>query len=213
MSNLQKYLHEYINDPLDFEINAKLGEEYEKQGQGAAALSYFLRAAELSNKIDNTFSYCCLLKTWKQVNSIGRRKKWEKSQLELAITHLPNRPEAYLFLSEWYSKNKEDHTAYLYACLGLKYIKSEPLRYDVGYPGDFLLYFLKAYHGWHISKREESKQIWKILGEMPNIPRKYKEIIDHNNKNFGNKPKLPQSIEFTVETSSQANHTKYFINK
>ena len=118
-----------------------------------------------------------------------------------------------MFLSEWYSKNKEDHTAYLYACLGLKYIKSEPLKYNVGYPGDFLLYFLKAYHGWYISKREESKQIWKILGEMPNIPSKYKEIIDHNNKNFGNNPKPPQSIEFTVETSSQSKHTKYFINK
>ena len=38
MNKLQKYLHEYINDPLDFEVNAKLGEEYEKQGQGAAAL-------------------------------------------------------------------------------------------------------------------------------------------------------------------------------
>ena len=32
----------------------------------------------VENKIDKTFSYCCLLKTWKQVNSIGRRKRWEK---------------------------------------------------------------------------------------------------------------------------------------
>ena len=79
MNNLQKYLHEYIQNPLDYDINAKLGEEYEKQGQGAAALSYFLRAAELSNKFDKELSYCCLLKTWKQVNKIGRRKKWENS--------------------------------------------------------------------------------------------------------------------------------------
>ena len=89
MNNLEKYLHEYINDTLDPEVNAKLGEEYEKQGQGAAALSYFLRAAELTNKIDKEFSYCCLLKTWKQVHKIGRRRKFEKCQLELAITLPP----------------------------------------------------------------------------------------------------------------------------
>ena len=75
----QDVFNEFINNPLDFKVNAKLGEEYEKQGQGAAALSYFLRAAELSNKFDKELSYCCLLKTWKQVNKIGRRKKWEKS--------------------------------------------------------------------------------------------------------------------------------------
>ena len=47
MGELKKYLHLYINDPLDPYINAQLGEEYDKLGQGAAALSYFLRAAEL----------------------------------------------------------------------------------------------------------------------------------------------------------------------
>ena len=47
MSKLQKYLHNYLNSPRDPMINALLGEEYEKIGQGAAATSYFLRAAEL----------------------------------------------------------------------------------------------------------------------------------------------------------------------
>ena len=212
MNNLQKYLHEYIQNPLDYNINAKLGEEYEKQGQGAAALSYFLRAAELSIDIDRELSYCCLLKTWKQVHKIGRRRKWEKAQFELAITHLPTRPEAYLFLSEWHSKNKEDHTAYLYACLGLQYAKSEPLKYDIGYPGEYMLYFQKAYHAWNISKRDESIQIWKKLGEMPNIPNKYKEIIKHNNMSFGNNLKPIQKIEFTIETKKTSEHAKYYIN-
>lgn len=212
MNNLEKYLHEYINDTLDPEVNAKLGEEYEKQGQGAAALSYFLRAAELTNKIDKEFSYCCLLKTWKQVHKIGRRRKFEKCQLELAITHLTTRPEAYLFLSEWYSKNNEHHSAYLYACLGLQYVKSEPLKYDVGYPGGYMLYFQKAYHAWHISKRDESIQTWKKLGEIPHIPRKYKEIIEHNNISFGNTINPIQNIEFTIETKDASKHTKYYIN-
>ena len=212
MNNLEKYLHEYINDTLDPEVNAKLGEEYEKQGQGAAALSYFLRAAELTNKIDKEFSYCCLLKTWKQVHKIGRRRKFEKCQLELAITHLTTRPEAYLFLSEWYSKNNEHHAAYRYACLGLKHKNSEPLRFDVGYPGDYLLYFQKAYHGWHLSKREESKKIWRKLGTMPNIPLEHKKIIEKNNVNFGHTIKPLQNIEFTIQTKTKSKHEKYHIN-
>ena len=98
MGELKKYLHLYINDPLDPYINAQLGEEYDKLGQGAAALSYFLRAAELLYDTDKDLAYNCLLKTWKQLNKIGRRKKWEKCQLETAIAYNPTRPEAYLFI-------------------------------------------------------------------------------------------------------------------
>ena len=52
MKELQKQLHAYIQTPQDAYVNAKLGEEYEKIGQGAAAHSYFLRAAELLHDSD-----------------------------------------------------------------------------------------------------------------------------------------------------------------
>ena len=212
MNNLQKHLHNYINEPLNPEYNAQLGEAYETKGQGAAALSYFLRAAELLKDIDIEFSYCCLLKTWKQVNKIGRRDQFIKAQLELCISHLPTRPEAYLFLSQYYSKKQDNHAAYLYACLGLQYTNSEPLRYNVSYPGDYLLYFQKAYHGWHISKRKESIKIWKKLGEMPNIPLEHRKIIEHNNKNFGSKINPLKYIEFNVQTGNDKQHKKYYID-
>ena len=62
MKELQKQLHAYIQTPQDAYINAKLGEEYEKIGQGAAAHSYFLRAAELLHTYDPEMAYCCVLK-------------------------------------------------------------------------------------------------------------------------------------------------------
>ena len=52
MKKLKEYLHKYIQDPLDPYINAELGQEYENIGQGAAALSYFLRASELTHDSD-----------------------------------------------------------------------------------------------------------------------------------------------------------------
>ena len=97
MSNLQTHLHNYIDDPLNPHFNAELGEAYEQLGQGAAALSYFLRAAELLVGVDIDLSYNCLLKTWKQVNKIGRRIDWERTQLQLATSYLPTSPETYLF--------------------------------------------------------------------------------------------------------------------
>ena len=208
MGELKKYLHLYINDPLDPYINVQLGEEYDKLGQGAAALSYFLRAAELLYDKDKDLAYNCILKTWKQLNKIGRRKKWEKSQLETAVAYNPKRPEAYLFLSLYHD---DHHESYMYANLGLEYINKKPLKYDIGYHS-YLLYFQKAFHGWYLAKRKESKQLWAKLGSMSNILPEHKEIIDHNNKNFGNKIEPVHSINFTVQNQYNTKQQKYYVD-
>ena len=216
MGELKKYLHLYINDPLDPYVNAQLGEEYDKLGQGAAALSYFLRAAELLYDVNKDLSYNCLLKTWKQLNKIGRRRGWEKKQLELAVSFNPTRPEAYLFLSMHHNNSQEifdyHHESYMYACLGLQYIDKEPLKYDVGYHS-YLLYFQKAFHGWYIAKRDESKKLWGKLGNMPNILPEHKKIIDHNNKIFGNNANNPKSIKFNITTKDKNQTEEYYYSE
>ena len=122
MNKLQKYLHNYIESPRDPMVNALLGEEYEKIGQGAAATSYFLRAAELWHDTEKHLAYNCFLKTWKQLYNTKRREGFEIGQLKLAIAYLPTRPEAYYHASLWYSNRKEWVDSYMYAELGLKYI-------------------------------------------------------------------------------------------
>jgi len=179
MGGLKKYLHQYINDPLNPYINAALGEEYEKIGHGAAALSYFLRSAELSHSSDPELAYCCILKTWKQLNITTRRPKYEQEQLQMAVSYLPTRPEAYLHLSLWHSYREEWKPAYMYSCLGLECIDKKPLLYDVNYPGDYMLLFQKAFTCWYIGQRDESKDLWEKLYYMDTTP-EHKEIIKSN---------------------------------
>ena len=169
MDRLKEYLHKYINNPHDPYINAELGEEYEKIGQGAASLSYFLRAAELLHTYDPEMAYCCVLKTWKQLHNTKRRPDYEREQLQTAVAYLPTRPEAYYHLSKIHSSREEWKTSYMYSCLGLQYTNSPPLEYDVGYPGDYMLIFQKAFTSWsssrelhqeHLSRPVSSSRLW-----------------------------------------------------
>ena len=185
MGRLKEYLHEYIQNPTDPYINASLGEEYEKIGQGAAALSYFLRAAELAYESDPELTYCCILKTWKQINKTSRRPVYEKQQLQTAVAFFPKRPEAYLHLSMWYSYREEWKAAYMYSCLGLEFINNTPLPYDVNYPGDYMLLFQKAFTAWYIGQIKESEGLWQQLSGMPNILPEHMKIIKLNLDNFG----------------------------
>ena len=193
MEKLKKYLHKYIQDPLDPNINAKLGQEYENLGQGAAALSYFLRASELTHDTDPVLAYNGILKTWLQLNRTTRRQNFEKGQLELAISYLPTRPEAYLFLSKHYSRNEDWLIANMYADLGLQYINQDPLPYDIGYLGDWELKFQKAFVCWYIGQRKKSEEIWLELFDNPYVDETHREIVVNNCINFNlikERPKL-----------------------
>ena len=68
----------------------------------------------------------------------------------------------------------------MYACLGLEFINTPPLPYDVEYPGDYMLFFQKAFAGWYVGQREESKLLWKQLSTMSNILPEHMKIIQNN---------------------------------
>ena len=165
MDKLKKYLNVPVSvatDSVDY-----LGEEYELIGQGAAAHSYFLRAAELLYDTDPEMAYNCFLKTWKQLNITTRRPDFEQGQLQAAIAYAPNRPEAYYHLSIWHSNRKEWMISYMYACLGKANISNNPpLTYDIGYPGDFVFDFQKAFTGWYIGKRDQIKSLFLELRKL-----------------------------------------------
>ena len=180
MKKLKELLHNYINTPLDPYANIELGLEYEKLGHGAAALSFFLRTAELIHEENPEVAYCCIIKNWKQLNNTTRRPNEEKSQLETAIAFLPKRPEAYYHLSTLYNKEKLWKKAYMYACLGLEFINNTPLPYDIEYPGDHMLLFQKALSLWYIGQRKESAELFQQLSGMSNISEYHMKIIQQN---------------------------------
>ena len=179
-SKLQPFIDKYINDPSNPDTNYWLAYEYEKIGQNAAALSYYLRCAEISE--DKNLVYESLLKTWLMLHRTERRPWYEQQQLLTAITYYPQRPEAYYLLSILHEKKEEWKECFYYASVGLEMcdFSLPKLRTEVEYPGDFALLLQKAFSSWYVGQREESKKLWIETYEHPLITGKYKELAKNN---------------------------------
>ena len=192
--NIQPLLDQYVQNPTDPKVNYWLAWEYEKIGLNAAALSYYLRCAELSE--DKDLIYECLIKTWYCVSKSKRRPWYEMQQLLTAITQNPKRPEAYYFLSLKHGIKEEWKEAYYYASVGLELadFNSKSCLTNVSYPGHYALLFQKAYTSWYVGQREEAKTLWQELVSTPNLDPTFLEIGINNLKNFGFKDKFIKSL-------------------
>jgi hypothetical protein len=182
---IQPLLEKYIFTPHDPEVNFWLAWEYEKIGQNASALSYYLRCAELSDNKD--LVYECLLKTWYVIHKTKRRPVYCQKQLVAAITHSPKRPEAYFLLSRLHELKEEWKDAYYYASVALEVcdINLPKCKTDVDYPGDYILHFQHALTSWYVGQREQSKNLWKKFIQIPSTPKYYYNIAINNLKKIG----------------------------
>ena len=203
--NIQTLLNKYIQDPLNPESNFWLAWEYDKIGQNAPALSYYLRCAELSD--DPNLVNECLIKTWLMVNRTTRRPAYEYNQLLTAITQNPKRPEAYFFLSRLHSSKSEWKQAYYYASAGLELCDFElpAFNTEVEYKGKIGLLFQKAYTSWYVGQRDEAKNLWKQVYQSPDTPPDYLKTATENLLKFGidikqlNKSNDNQKIDIVLQ--------------
>ena len=177
---LKNKLTAYINDTLNPITNMELGLEYENIGQGAAALSFFLRTAELVYETDPLLAYTCILKTWLQMKNTTRRPVWEMEQLFTAAAFQPQRAEAYYFLSRKASDKDEHKESYMYACLGLQFINKESLPYEIDGYKPYKLHFQKALSSWYCGQRQESKEIFNMLSTQEGIEKEDMKLIKKN---------------------------------
>jgi len=122
-SDLSKTLDKYVNNESDPNINFELGEEYEKEGHYAPALSFYLRAAEYSDS--PSFQYNALLSVAKCINELGNRNHHLKGVYLRAISLLPDRPDAYLYLAKLYESTKEWIECYNIAKIGVYFCNDE----------------------------------------------------------------------------------------
>lgn len=214
---IQQQLDKYINDPRNPQNNYWLGWEYEKLGHNAAALSYYLRCAELSE--DRDLIYESLLKTWYVIHKATGRLWYEHQQLLTAITQHPKRPEAYFLLSRYHELKKQWKEAYYYASAGLELcdLSLPKTLTDVSYPGDFGLFFQKALSSWYVGQREESKSMFLQLYEDKTITPTFRRAIINNliffniitfnnspipyNPSYSNKLKIPFKGCKSIETN------------
>jgi beta-1,4-mannosyl-glycoprotein beta-1,4-N-acetylglucosaminyltransferase len=159
------------------ESNYNLAKWYENRGHTSAAHTYYLRASERTE--DKFFAYQALIRASFCYTIQGSRDGTEKVLLENALTYLPERPEAYYYLSVLYEKKQDWQNCYIYATLGLNCCKSEIESLDIPeFQGDHLLIFQKAISSWWWGKGKESRELFQLLSD------EYYDLMDNRHKNL-----------------------------
>lgn len=158
--NISKLAYDALNPELNFNVAL----EYEKIGQTASAISFFLRAAEYGYKNQQLITYTSLIKISNCFKLQGERENTVENALRQAISYLPQRPEAYLFISQYFENKKMYDMSYVFANIGISFINKdlEKLPADIEY-FDYALYFEKAVSAWWIGRQAESKIIFADL--------------------------------------------------
>ena len=161
--NFQELLNNYLNNTGDPYTNLELGQYYDSIGQSAGAMSFYLRAAELTE--DTGIMYDCLIRTSLIITKFGRRPHSAKGQLYHAISVDPTRPEAYYHLSRIYEQKQEWLEVYTTAIQSQTFYTpyERKTSIDLDYPGEYAMIFQKAVAAWWINRGPEAKKIFKEL--------------------------------------------------
>jgi hypothetical protein len=196
-------MDELIQFSLDTENGAKnynLASWYENSGHTAPAHTYYLRAAERTT--DNILAYKALIRASFCYKSQGSRDATERVLLENALNLLPQRPEAYYFLSVLCQRKEEWQHSYTYANLGILCYERDIEPIDIPeYQGKHLLFFQKAIVGWWWGKGQESRDIfqllvneyWDVLDEW------HKKSVEDNISRLGLTQQSQGEIAYTKE--------------
>lgn len=183
--SLDTLINYYVINPVDPDINWKLGLYYHNIGQTASAVSYYIRAAErYTNQIDQ---YECLIRASMCFASQGTRGLSVRGLLQRAISVLPERPEAYFLLSRYYEKeNAADSwfNSYMIASIGdrLSVKDLSPLKSIVDYPGSYGCLFQKAISSWWCGLCGESRELLKKLMSDYELSDEYRLAVISNLK-------------------------------
>ena len=178
----------FILDPFNAHNNFLLGEYYFEQGHTASALSFYLRSAEYGKF--NLAIYESLLMVAKCLAIQGRRGTTEKGLWLNAVAFAPERPEAYLFLSEWAESRQQYHDAYAYAVTGIaNAANTSAITPHAGYENVYQLYFQKAVTAWWIGRSQESRdEFIKLVNQGETLNDKYKKLVQSNITSLGSGP-------------------------
>lgn len=179
---------ELSNDPFNPILSFKIAMEYEKIGQTASAISFYLRTAEYGYDSNPEYVYASLLKAAQCFEHQKNRESTVHNLFLKAVAYLPTRPEAWFLLARYCERAKRWQEAYTFSEAGLVYskIKAVPLPVWVDYPGEYALIFEKAVTGWWVGHKDES---WNIFQELlqQDIAHNYRIAIHGNLKLYENR--------------------------
>lgn len=163
LTKISKLVMILAKDTASPQANFDLALEYEMLGQTAAAIGFYLRAAEYGYKEEPIITYTSLIKIGICLeNQDGRDFSASNSYLQ-AIAYLPERPEAFYFLAKFYERHQNWQEAYTNYTLGLKNVNVTALNTETGYLGKEGFLCGKAVAGYNVGRVNESKNIISSL--------------------------------------------------
>lgn len=175
MSQIKDSLYAYVYNPIPENMFA-LAEAYYNSGQYAGALSFYLRTAEHTNNKD--LQYYCLIRCGQCFNISGNRKHSVMTLYKHALHILPDRPEAYYYLSKVYEQHNDWFDCYTFACLGLeKDTVDDSFAKKLSCNNRYYLLSQKAVSAWHIGKGFEARNV------LFNLIKDYHKVLDVEHKN------------------------------
>jgi hypothetical protein len=163
MDNLRNAVSAYALDPENPELNYAVAVHYFDIGQTAAALSYYLRAAERTN--DRDLAYECMIRVAQCFDIQNNRHNSVRGAYKHALQIQPTRPEAYYLLSRFEHRVNWNIESYVNAERGLNFAQFDhpPLRSNVGYPGKYGLLLIKAITSWGWGKGDQCRTMLKEI--------------------------------------------------
>lgn len=183
---IEQLIVDASTDPLNPEKNLAIAVEYEKLGQTASAVGFYLRAAEYGYNNNGMVTYAALLRVSICIEGQKDRGLTVSNVLLQAIAYAPDRPEAYLLMSKFYEKSGAWQESYTFAAMGLMYYRVIwELPVDVGYPGSYALEFQKAVAAWWIGRRNESLELLRELSTDKYVNEEYAAAIASNLERLG----------------------------
>lgn len=158
MSNLNNALLDYALDQECAEKNYKVAREYHLIGQTAAAISFYLRAAERTN--DKDLAYRCMILVGVCFDQQKNRINTVRCAYKHAMLINPKRPEAYFFMGALNYYANWHIEAYMNMEQGLTFADFglPPLK-DVSYPGKPGMLIYKALSSWYWGKHQEAREL------------------------------------------------------
>jgi hypothetical protein len=172
---------ELSKDSYNPEKNLALAVEYEKLGQTASAVSFYLRAAEYGYKTHMDLTYAALVKVASCIDRQTGRGLTVSNSLLQAVEYLPTRPEAYWALSVFYELAGQWQESYTFASLSLTHNRQVfELPVSVGYYDWYSATFQKAVAAWWIGRKSESLAALRKLAADKDCPEIYRKASKDN---------------------------------
>ena len=182
MKSIEELIESASHDMFNPELNFEIAKKYDELGQNAAAISFYLRAAEYGYDNFPIIVYTSLIRISFCLENQTGREHTVSSALLQAIEYMPNRPEAYFLLSRFYERTQKWQECYTWAQVGSVYsTRNENLPADTEYPGSYGFIFEKAVSGWWLGRREESSKLFDQLLAQDIAPN-YRSTIEYNLK-------------------------------